>query len=611
MAILNQKARRCAGIIVVSLCTVVSGFAYADNLTSFYEFLFQGQREENTQLVNQQSETRYRSEDVPDTCNRQIPYTENVCRMVTRSREECHTEPGYEDCRMQDEQQCRDVIRYRQECMPGPVRRVCYPGQDQQVCQPGPGRQVCERTPDRQECRPGPSQQDCHMGPPRQECSTGPGRQECHTTPSRQECTTGPSRQECHPGPARQDCRPGPSTQVCSPARTEQRCEDRRVPVCEVVAGRRICRQETQRVCENVSVPGECRNVPGPQVCRTVPGEQICRTVPGQQMCRTIPGQQVCSNIPGERICRNVPGERICRTIPGQPICHTIPGQNVCHQVPGPNICRTVPGPQVCRDEQGAPVCRQVAYNDRECQNVPRRICQWIPPRPVCTQIPYEERVCQDETRYRNEPYACTRTIQVPYSVVVKRYEAKVAVQFEAARDQSAKANFKVDLSDRGELDLAAKTMSPEHLWVATRQLARTTQGEVDSIEALFHVDVLPMAILSAVSTPINEVKVRKSYLSFTIGQVTRPDLLRLHLKIERKGRVALDKILNANDLQLSPDGATTLVKINTEKLGFTFAWAHAYIISVDLRVEFTGKVLNNPVPPTKQEFIIKKTRLL
>ena len=170
-----------------------------------------------------------------------------------------------------------------------------------------------------------------------------------------------------------------------------------------------------------------------------------------------------------------------------------------------------------------------------------------MPPRQACEQIPYEERVCQDETRYRNEPYACTRTIQVPYTAVVKRYEAKVAVQFESARDQNAKARFKVDLSDRGELDLAAQSLSPDHLWVATRQLARSTQGEVDSIEALFHVDVLPMAILSAVSTPINDFKLRKKYLSFTIGKVTRPDLLRLHLKVERKGQVVLDKVLNAN----------------------------------------------------------------
>ncbi len=607
MAFFTKKARIGAGIVLLSVCSLV----YAETLTSFYEILFQGQREENTQLTNQQSETRYRSEDVADTCTRQIPYTENVCGPVTRYREVCHTEPGYEDCRMQDEQQCRDVVRYRQECMPGPVQRVCRPGQDQQICQPGPDRQMCERTPDHQECRPGPGRQECHMGPSRQDCSVGPGRQECHAGAPHQECSAGPSHQECRPGPTRQECSAGPGRQECTPARTEQRCENRTVPVCSIVAGRRICRQETQNVCENVSVPGSCHQVPGPQICRTVPGQQVCSNVPGPQVCRQVPGQQICTNIPGERTCRTIPGEQICTNQPGQQICQTIPGQNVCRQVPGPQICRTIPGQPICREEQGPQVCRQIAYNDRECQNVPRRVCQWIPPRPVCEQVPYQEQVCQDVTRYRTESYACTRTIQVPYTVVVKRFEAKVAVQFEGARDQAAKANFKVDLSDRGELDLQAKAMSPEHLWVATRQLARTTQGEVDSIDALFHVDVLPMNILSPVSVPISELKVRKKVLTFQIGQVARPDLLRLHLKIERKGQVALDKMLAPNDLLLTKDGATTLVTINTEKLGFTFAWAHAYIISLDLRVEFTGKVLNQPAPPTKQEFIEKKTRLL
>jgi len=245
-----------------------------------------------------------------------------------------------------------------------------------------------------------------------------------------------------------------------------------------------------------------------------------------------------------------------------------------------------------------------VAYNDRECQNIPRQVCQWVPPRPHCEQIPYEDRVCQDETRYRQEPYACTRTIQVPYSVVVKRFEAATKVAFDSARNTDARAQFTVSLSNKGEMDMVAKSLSPNHLWVATRQVTGAPDGEdMVRLNALFSVDVLPMAILSPVSKPIEDLKAKKRQLSFKVAKVERPDLLRLRLKIERKGEVVLDKVLMPNDLQIIDEDGGSRITIDLGKQNTTIKWAHRYQVSLDLRVEFRGKVLNNPVPAVKQQY--------
>lgn len=62
---------------------------------------------------------------------------------------------------------------------------------------------------------------------------------------------------------------------------------------------RRVCTNETRRVCENRPV------------CRTLPnGRRVCQN---RRVCRDVP-RRVCRQVPGRRVCRDVPyTQRVCR----------------------------------------------------------------------------------------------------------------------------------------------------------------------------------------------------------------------------------------------------------------------------------------------------------
>jgi len=79
----------------------------------------------------------------------QVPYTERVCTMETRYRQQCRTVPGQRVCRTEYRQVCQD----RRICHPGPggrpicqVQRVCQ-NMPVQVCDQRPPQTVCEQVP--------------------------------------------------------------------------------------------------------------------------------------------------------------------------------------------------------------------------------------------------------------------------------------------------------------------------------------------------------------------------------------------------------------------------------------------------------------------------------
>jgi hypothetical protein len=87
------------------------------------------------------------------------------------------------------------------------------------------------------------------------------------------------------------------------------------------------------------------------------------------------------------RVCRNVTRyRRECRMVPGRRVCNTVYRRR----------CTVVNG-------------------QRRCRNVPVQQCRTTPSRRVCRDVPYTDRVCRYETRYRDVPYTCWKTIREPY----------------------------------------------------------------------------------------------------------------------------------------------------------------------------------------------------
>jgi hypothetical protein len=212
-----------ARTLVAILMLTLMNLAHADTSKTVK---FENQREEIFDLENWLKETRYKKETVDSTCYNQVPYVENVCRDVTRYRQECSTIPAHEQCGTVYDQVCRTENRYENECR---TER---------------GPQSCRVVVNyRRECSTVPGEQQCRTIPGDVQCSIVNGENRCVKIPPRQECSSGSSRQECRQVPYEErECSDGPSRQVCEQVnRPHQVCESRPRRECSTVPAERVC----------------------------------------------------------------------------------------------------------------------------------------------------------------------------------------------------------------------------------------------------------------------------------------------------------------------------------------------------------------------------------
>ncbi|MFG1593911.1 hypothetical protein [Halobacteriovorax sp. CON-3] len=162
-----------------------------------------------------------------------------------------------------------------------------------------------------------------------------------------------------------------------------------------------------------------------------------CRWEPSRQICETDYDYQCRYETKYRRECTRGPSRQECRTVPGQRVCRTVNGRQECRQRDSRRVCETKPGREICRS---------VPYQDRVCRNVPVRRCHTRPGRNVCDNVPYQKYVCRDVTKYRSEPYSCTKTRTVAYKEM-ENVTHKVKVQYLGAIDK-ADANFTLEFSN-------------------------------------------------------------------------------------------------------------------------------------------------------------------
>tara|TARA_R110000868_G_scaffold55424_2_gene172259 strand:- start:11939 stop:13150 length:1212 start_codon:yes stop_codon:yes gene_type:complete len=164
---------------------------FSADAASTKDLAYDGQNADSFALDLETELTRYREEQYPSTCTRQIPYTEQVCGYETRYRQQCRTEPGRNECRTVNDQVCRNVTRTRRQCSTGPDRRVCRTVPNH-VCTTVNGQRQCRQQGTRQQCSNQPGQQTCRDVPytdrvctnqPRQVCTWNPPRQVCNSVP--------------------------------------------------------------------------------------------------------------------------------------------------------------------------------------------------------------------------------------------------------------------------------------------------------------------------------------------------------------------------------------------------------------------------------------------
>lgn len=401
-------------------------------------FTFENQKEEVFDLENWLKETRYTTEVIDSTCYRQEPYVENVCRQVTRYRQECHTVPGREYCRTIYEQVCRTENRYENEC---------------------------------------------------------------HTVPGAEQCRV-------------------------------------------VVRYRQ-----------------ECSTSGGGRQCRTVPGDVECRIVNGENRCTKIPPREVCEDRPGQQQCRQVPyEERECSS--------------------GPS-----------RQE-----CRQVNRPHQVCDSRPRQQCDWEPAHQACNQVPYSATECKDETLYRQIPYACKETVQVPHSVTLKTHQSNVQVLFDL-KAQEAAGEFNVALTERGDLVLkGAEQADKKTIALLKKDVKTTSNGDINTIDGIFKIALFDKADFFQAKN-ISNVELKKRSLSFVVNGKFDMKRTSLAVKISKKDEVKFEKTLKSTQFSSKYEGGVTRVEINLEslgapKLGGFFNKKHTVALKLKLDLSDMGELV-------------------
>lgn len=309
-----------------------------------------------------------------------------------------------------------------------------------------------------------------------------------------------------------------------------------------------------------------------------------CSWQPGRNVCRTE-YQQVCRNVRRtRRECTNQPGQRRCRMTQPRQICRN--GQ-----------CRTEPARRICEDGPSRQVCRNVNYNDRVCNREPRQVCNLEPGRNVCRNVSYQEYVCRNVTRYRSETYACRRTIQDPYEVN-RKVSADVNIEYKGAT-RKADTSLIFNLLETGSLSIDIADNSPvDKLISVEKNLSINEEPDQTKTTGLitfkfFNKD----KVLAPIKSGISSAGLSSSSAYFSIGKVSHPKKLNIHLKIVRDGlfsspKTLLNKTLSSDHFSISENGNKSKVTVDLSQFGVSLD-DKKYEVTVKVMLDYGSEFLN------------------
>lgn len=274
--------------MLLALCLLLQlSFVTAETTKTFN---YENQREEIFDLENWLKETQYKMEEVKDTCHRDVPYEEKVCKDVTKYKNECRTIPSHTECANVNKPICHNETRTREVCRT-PTHRECHTENSPEChletryenrCTTIPGEQQC-RVVIRyhEECENVPGSRQCRQVPPDIQCRVINGENKCEKIPGHEECTDSGSRRECRRVPYEErECSTGPS---------HERCE-------QIPHQEEVCKNNTRQVCEDVEDEEICRDISYEEKICVDHIERICQTVPTKDECVSVPYKEnVCS----------------------------------------------------------------------------------------------------------------------------------------------------------------------------------------------------------------------------------------------------------------------------------------------------------------------------
>jgi hypothetical protein len=315
--------------------------------------------------------------------------------------------------------------------------------------------------------------------------------------------------------------------------------------------------------------------------------ETRCHDV-ARQECTPITRME-CRDV-SEQICS--PSRTECTPITRME-CTGTPPNRTCHPVQD-QVCRTVPGD-----------CRTVTR--RECSPVYDQVCRTV-----------YDRVCNDYPIYRNEPYTCYKTIQVPVGYEVDyTVDADVTVSLgRAPQDVQADETLKLMLNG-SKLSLKGEKLSNRLLVLVDKnvkeEVVAPKQKRVTGSYALQFRSI--EQILAPTKGEISDFVLTESELSFTTAKVGAPEFFALNLYIGRQQFLVGDlKKFDGDVAQeafaLEDQGDRTLVRVDLKKLKADVFKGAKYNVRVKVRAEDTRNrtFLNPGLLPESAQKELKKT---
>lgn len=231
------------------------------------------------------------------------------------------------------------------------------------------------------------------------------------------------------------------------------------------------------------------------------------------------------------------------------------------------------------RYEQRHEICyRRVVHYSTVCQNTPQGR--------VCHQVPH----------YRDIPYSCVRTVQIPYEVFDYHVEANVSLNISALPEVRHNETFKATL-DGDRLTLTATSSGARYFVMLDKQnVTSRMNGSVKLIDASYNVSFIESApVTKALS--LTNISLKDKVLTFTMGPVEARELIGFQLQVKKapvlgSDTVLFDRELAANEMQLSAQGEGSVVDVNINDLGIKLS-SGRYTLTAKAFFKHAGTLLN------------------
>lgn len=249
---------------------------------------------------------------------------------------------------------------------------------------------------------------------------------------------------------------------------------------------------------------------------------------------------------------------------------------------------------------EGTCYSRELSHYETRCRTVSERVCdfyaeQLVPgpsnPKPggpggdPGRPAPYEPRPepgpschteyreeCHEEPVYVNEPYSCTKSRQIPYTVKDGDALNHVQINFgdvpaglalqDTVTVQSSGTQITVNIQSNGQA-----------LYKVTQSQSQSGTGSLVETNTVVDVAILSIdSINSAVANGMTDLTLTSSGISFVIGKVHLPEFLLANLKIKKSvflgSKTLFDGDLQPKQMVLTDLGDKTKVEIKAETLG-------------------------------------------